>query len=321
MKLLIVERPGGSIRALTEEHVQEIRRSAPGLDVVVTSSPSEAQKHIRDADIVAGYPATIPPVLAAKNLKWIHSFSAGVDRVLTEEVRKSDIVLSNSSGIHATPIAEHIMGFLLLWTRKFRETFEAQEHKEWNKREDLTELAGKTALIAGLGDIGLEAARLCHAFNMTVLATVRRERQKPDVVDELVTDEHMDALLPRADFVVVCLPYTSATHHRFGKQQFASMKKNAAILNIGRGSIIDEGALVEALRQKVIAGALLDVTETEPLPKESPLWEMDNVIITPHHSGFSEKYTDRAIDRFCLNLEAFLAGKPLPNLVDKEQGY
>lgn len=321
MKLLIVDRPQPGLRAITQEHIEEIGRAAPGVEVIVTADSSDVAKHLSDADIVAGYPATIPALATAKNLKWIHSFSAGVDRVLTDEVRGSVILVSNSSGIHATPIAEHIMGFLLLWTRKFRETFEAQRRKEWRKREDLTELREKTVLIAGLGDIGLEAARLCHCFGMEVLGVVRRHKEKPDFVDELVTDEGMDALLPRADFVIVCLPYTSATHHRFSTAQFEKMKKTAVIVNIGRGAIIDEQELVAALRQKAIAGALLDVAETEPLPKESPLWEMENVIITPHHSGFSEKYTDRAIARFCLNLEAFLTGKTLPNLVDKEEGY
>ncbi|MEK7560655.1 MAG: D-2-hydroxyacid dehydrogenase [Patescibacteria group bacterium] len=318
MKLLIIERINAGVRALRPDHIAAIKRVAPALDVVIASGADDIQAHLRDADIVAGYPATIPAIHGAKNLKWVHSFSAGMDRVLTDEVRESPIILSNSSGIHATPIAEHILGLMLLWTRRFRETLKSQDQGRWEKREDLTELAGKTVLIAGLGDIGLEAARLCKSFRMTVWGTTRRSRERPEFVDQILTDAEMDAALASADFVVVALPYTKATHHRFGAAQFAAMKKSAVIINIGRGAIIDEPALIVALERKEIAGALLDVTEKEPLVSDSPLWGMENVVITPHHSGWSERYMDRAIDRFCLNLTAYLHSDPLPNLVDKE---
>ena len=321
MKLLIIERLGRSTRSLTPEHIAAIKRVATELEVVATTDALGVAKCLPNVDIIAGYPATIPAIGEARALKWIHSFSAGMDRVLTEEVRSSQVLVSNSSGIHATPIAEHILGLMLLWTRKFRETLQMQEKKRWEKREDLTELLGKTVLIAGLGDIGTEAARLSKSFDMRVLATARRMREKPSFVDELVTDAETDAFLPHADFVVICLPYAAATHHRFGEMQFSKMKSSAVIINIARGAIIDETALIAALKQRTIAGALLDVTETEPLPETSPLWSMNTVVITPHHSGLSEKYMDRAIERLCLNLKAFLTGNPLPNLVDKTLGY
>lgn len=321
MKILIVDRVRPGVRALTEAHLAEIKNTAPGAEVVATAEQQEVAMHLQDADVVVGYPATIPSVESGANLKWIHSFSAGMDRVLTPEVRASPLLLSNSSGIHATPIAEHIIGFLLLSTRKFPETFRAQTARIWEKRDDLTELRDKTILIAGVGDIGAEAARLAKCFGAHIIGVVRRRREMPECVDELITEEEMDAALARADFVVITLPYTQATHHRFSRTQFEAMKATAAIINIGRGAIIDEQALIEALNEKKIAGALLDVTEEEPLSSESPLWGMENVIITPHHSGFSEKYMDRAIERFCLNLKAFLEQKPLPNLVDKEAGY
>ena len=321
MKILIIKNEGQPVRQLKDEHIDKIKEVSPDIEVVATSDAEEIVQHLADAEVLACSPRNFPSIENAKNLKWIHAFSAGMDRILTPEVKNSDIILSNSSGIHATPIAEHIIGFMLIFTRGFFDTFRKQQQRVWERNEELSELRDKNVLILGLGRIGTEAARLASCFNAHVFAIDSAEKEKPDFVEKLATPEHLGEMLPAADFVVLCLPHTKENHHFFDTQKLKQMKPSAVLINIGRGGVVHEQELIEALNQKVIAGAALDVTEEEPLPETSPLWSMENVVLTPHHSGLSEKYMDRAIDRFCLNLRAFLNGEPLPNLVDKELGY
>jgi len=303
-------------------HLDAVRKTAgKKAKIVVTADRKEAASHIADADVLAGFPFTIPPLSGAKKLKWLHSFSAGVDRILTPETKRLPILISNSSGIHATPIAEHLIGFILIFTRRFHRILRNQLRREWKRDETITELRGKTVLVVGLGDIGMETARLARAFGARVIAVSRTGKAKPPFVDELKTGRGLDALLPKADFVAICLPHTKETHHLFDRNKFKKMKRTAVVMNIGRGGIVDEKDLIRALEQKIIGGAALDVTEEEPLPKTSPLWNMENVVITPHHSGLSEKYMDRAIELFRRNLRAYLKGKRLLTLVNKELEY
>lgn len=323
MKILLVEAKETPFHQFQEEHIEKIRSVVPNIEVVKVSASDllEIERQLEDADVLAGTLWVIPPITDVRNLKWIHSFSAGAERVLTPEVKASDVIVGNCSGIHAVPIAEHILGFMLIFTRRFYQTFQNQQNKIWEKQGSITELREKVVLIVGLGHIGREAARLANCLGANVLAVDTSKKEKPEFVTSLYSSEQLDEVLPKADFVVLCLPYTQGTYHLFGMAKFRAMKDTAVLVNISRGGIVHEEQLIEALRQKVIGGAALDVTETEPLPKESPLWKMDNVVITPHHSGWSEKYMDRAVDLFCVNLKAYLRGERLPNLVDKERGY
>ncbi len=318
MKLLLIDFPNPkSPRALRPHHIEKVKKLLKrGDELVIALSAKET-----DADIIAGFPNEVATLGMPKNVRWIHSFSAGVNKFLTPELVKSPIIVSNSAGIHAIPIAEHVLGMLLMFARLFHITLYNQEQKRWEPQENIQELNGKTILIVGLGHIGNEVARLCHAFGAHVLAITKTKKKKTANVDELKTLEHLDSFLDRADFVVLCLPYTKDTHHLFDIKKFTRMKPSAVIINIGRGSVINEHDLIYALKQKIIAGAGLDVTEIEPLPKTNPLWEMENVILTPHHSGLSEKYMDRAIEVFIKNLKAFRSNKNLPSQIDKEKGY
>ena len=176
-------------------------------------------------------------------------------------------------------------------------------------------------LVVGLGHIGSEVARLASSFRANVIAVKQNLNNKPDFVDRLYSIDQLEQALPNADFVVLTLPLTHKTRYLFDMKKFRLMKKSSILINIGRGGLVNEKELIEALDKKIIAGAALDVTEEEPLPKESPLWDMENAIITPHHGGWSERFMDRGIDIFCLNLKAYLKNKPLPNLVDKKRGY
>ncbi len=306
---------------LSKEHVKKIMAVDKNIEVVVVADASDALKYAADADIIAGYPRTIPALAHAKNVKWIHSFSAGMDRVLTPEVIKSPVLVSNSSGVLAIPIAEHVMSYVLIFSRGFLRSLENQKKHLWQRDDTLAELHGKTILIVGMGKIGGEVARLSRAFGCHIIALTRDGRSDNEWAHEIKKASVLDRVLPKADFVVSCLPYTPETRHIFDAQKFRLMKPSAYFINIGRGALVREKDLIAALKKKTIAGAGLDVTEVEPLPASSQLWNMRNVIITPHHSGGSEYAMDRAIDRFILNLKAFLTSDRLPNLVDKKLGY
>ena len=323
MKILLIKTERMKPLQITEKHLEKLRDVDKNIEVTAVSylDKQKIAEQLIYADIISGVPWVIPSIKNAKKLKWIHTFSAGMDRVLTPEVLKSKIMLSNSSGIHAIPIAEHVLGFMLIFTRRFYETFQKQQKKIWEKNQNITELRGKTLLVVGLGNIGTEIARTASCLGMNVLGVKQNVKNKPSFVSKAYTINQLDNVLPKADFVVISLPLTPNTKHLFNINKFKKMKKSAVIMNIGRGPLIKETDLILALEKKIIAGAGLDVTEVEPLSKESKLWNMENVIITPHHSGWSEKYMDRAIDRFVLNLKAYIAGKPLPNLVDKKRGY
>ncbi|HWP61047.1 MAG TPA: D-2-hydroxyacid dehydrogenase [Candidatus Paceibacterota bacterium] len=302
-------------------HADEIQQAAAGKAEVIIASPTEAASHFADAEVIAAFPTRVPEIAIIPNAKWIHSFSAGVDKILTPRVVASAVLVSNSSGIHATPISEHIIGFMLMWTRRSAAALRNQQAHEWGKDESLDELREKNILIVGLGEIGMETARIAHAFGTRIKAVSRSPKNKQDFIERIGLQKDLGAMLPEADFVVITLPHTEETHHLFDAKKFALMKKEAVVINIGRGGIINEQDLVDALKNKTIAGALLDVFETEPLPSDSPLWDMEQVIITPHNSGLSQKYMDRAVTLFCKNLRAYLAGEKLPNEVDKKLGY
>jgi len=332
MKVLLIKTEGEIPLEIKNKHLENIQAVDKSIKVtaITSTDKQEVANQLKDADIVAGVPGAIPSINNAKSLKWIHSFSAGVEKVLTDEVVKSKITVSNSYGIHATPIAEHVIGFMLIFTRKFYDTFRKQQEKTWEANQNLTEVKGKTVLVVGLGHIGTEVARLANCLGANVIgikhnlknkSSTNSVLDKPDFVHKLYAKDDLEEALPKADFVVLCLPYTKDTHHLFDMKKFRLMKKSGVMINIGRGGVVNEKELIEALDKKIIGGSALDVTEEEPLPKESKLWDMENVVITPHHSGLSEKYMDRAIDLFCVNLKAYIKGEPLPNLVDKKRGY
>lgn len=302
-------------------HELELKAAAGDEMQIVLATPPEATAHYADAEAVAAFPLRVPQITELPHAKWLHSFSAGVDKILTPEVAASSVLLSSSKGIHATPIAEHIITFCLMHARGFVKSGAAQRAHEWEKNESLREFCNSRVLIVGLGAIGKEAARLAHQFGAHVSAVSRSGKGKPDFVERLEKTEMLESMLPDADYVVITLPGTDETKHLFNKEKFALMKKSAVLVNIGRGSIVNEIDLIAALSGGVIAGAGLDVFEQEPLPATSPLWDMENVIITPHHSGLSHRYMDRAITLLCENIKCYIAGESLPSLVDKTRGY
>jgi len=277
---------------------------------------------LQEAEVI--YSARLPAKVLerAPNLKWIQVTSAGVDRFLTGEMLQSPVILTNASGIHATPIGEFILQFMLMFAKQAPFCFEMKQKKEW-QRFSATTLRDKTVGIVGLGSIGKEAARLCKAFGMRVIAVRRSAKQagRAGNVDRLLPPSGLPELLSESDYVVITLPYTPETSGLIGAEELRLMKSTAYIINIGRGRIIQEEALIEALTEKRIAGAGLDVFATEPLPPDSKLWELPNVIYSPHVSGGMEKYDVEATRLFCDNLTRYLNGKRLRNIINKKRGY
>jgi phosphoglycerate dehydrogenase-like enzyme len=286
------------------------------------SKKAELDALLADTEVIFGF---VPPknVMArAPKLKWMQATSAGVDRHQGTEIWKSNVILTGVSGIHATPISEFVLGQMLMFAKSTPLSFKMKQTREW-QRYMVHTLRNRTVGIIGLGHIGREVARLAKAFGMKVIATRRSAKQagKARNVDLLFPTNRMKELLAESDYVVLTLPLTPETRHIIGEAEFKAMKSTACIINIGRGSLIDQEALIRALEAKQIAGAGLDVVTPEPLPRESRLWDFDNVILSPHISGGMEDYMIHATELFCENLKRYLNGKKLLNVIDKNKGY
>ncbi len=274
----------------------------------------------------------------APRLRWVQLHSAGADHLLGRPIMASDLLITTSSGIHATPIAEYVFASILAYRWRVPHWTACQRQARWpSGRWELyarPELRGSTLGILGYGSIGREVGRLGRAFGMRVLALRRsagRAEQgytvpgtgDPDgtIPERFYPPEALHEMLAECDYVVVALPLTPDTHHLIAEAELRAMKPSAYLVNIARGAIVDEAALVRALREGWIGGAGLDVFEQEPLPADSPLWTLENVLLSPHVAGFTPHYDRRAAALFAENLRRYLAGEPLLNLVDRARGY
>jgi phosphoglycerate dehydrogenase-like enzyme len=251
-------------------------------------------------------------ILKATHLKWMHTFSAGVDSPFFIDLIKKGVTLTNSSGAAASPIAQTAILYMLALSRNVRAWFEHQDNKEW-ERHEFTELDGARLAVIGMGPIGVEIARLGAALNMDVEG-IRRTPKGNEPCPTFSFDQ-LSKVLGRADWVALALPLTPDTQNLFDQQQFAHMKPGAHFINVGRGELVDETALINALNSQHLAGAALDVFATEPLPEDSPLWSMKNVLITPHSSGASVKSGLRAEELFVRNFALFVQNEQMHNVV------
>jgi D-2-hydroxyacid dehydrogenase (NADP+) len=263
-------------------------------------------------------------VKAANNLRWVHFASAGVEKSLNQTLlARTKVKLSGSTGIHAAAISEYVLMMMLAFSKGLRNAYRFQDKHEWHF-EALSagkfDLEGKTVGIIGLGSIGLRVARLSKAFGIKVIGTVNRPRRLP-YVDKVYPPSRLDDLLGRADFVILAVPLTDMTFHLIGEHELSIMKPGSYLINIGRGRLVDEKALIVALQQMKIAGAALDVFEKEPLPADSPLWEMEQVSVTPHYSGMAENLWEKVAQRFCENAIRFKQGRRLVGIVNRKKGY
>ncbi|WP_052407198.1 D-2-hydroxyacid dehydrogenase [Allokutzneria albata] len=257
---------------------------------------------------------------AADRLRWVHIASAGVDPVLFPGLRDSDVVLTNSRGVFDRPIAEYVLGVLLAFAKDFARSAELQSRKRWLHRET-ERLTGKRALVVGTGPIGRAIAGLLRAVGLEVTGVGRRARaDDPDFGTVHAADRLVDHL-PDADFVIAVAPLTEHTKGMFDSRAFDAMRPTARFVNVGRGELVVTSDLVDALRDGVIAGAALDVFETEPLPQDSPLWTMENVLVSPHMSGDFVGWRDALVEVFADNFRRWRADRDLRNVVDKQLGY
>ncbi len=284
--------------------------------------------HLPDAEVAVCGNLSPEQIDAAHRLRWISYWSAGMDGKATAQIRERDLLLTSASGVHGANIAEHVLCFMLMFTRRMEVYFRAQMEGRWERglpgiKGGASELTGQTLGIVGLGRIGEALATRAAAFGMRVVAVKRdpTARYAEAPIDALYGFDGIPRLLAEADHACISLPYTSQTHRLFDAEMLAHCKAGAYLYNIARGKIVDEAALIDALRGGRLAGAGLDVFETEPLPADSPLWKLPNVLITPHTSGTTPHYFARAAALFAENLKRYLRGETLSNLYDTTRGY
>ncbi len=278
---------------------------------------------LSSANIIVTYgeDLTAEDIKSAEKVKWIMVASAGIEKLPHKAIEEREIIVSNVKGIHKTPMAESVLAHLLALKRTLPEIYQNQQKHLWNKKMSSSELNGTTALILGPGAIGSEIGRLLQAFGVITIGCNRSGNQALNMDKMISLDEILDKL-PQADYVISVLPSTQETQQLLGKEHFKAMKQTAIFMNFGRGDLFAETVLLEALQQKEIAFAVLDVFEQEPLPEDHPYWSMDRVVVSPHISSKSGKYVDRALDIFIPNLKEWLANQSVPtNLVDMEKGY
>ncbi len=325
----------------TDELLDKLRAVSPELEVVqhTIHNLNDLLEYPRLRDVEILYYGWLEPPAPEDipSVRWIQLHTAGANQLLGTPILETDIAITTASGVHSTPIAEYTFAQILALRRRIPLMLYFQQRGEWPKdrwaRFAVPELRGATLGVVGYGRIGREVARLGNAFGMHVLATRRSRSPDPayprwssapdwdDSVVEFVARDDLHTLLSRSDFVVIALPLTDETRHIIDADALQAMKSSGYLINIARGAVVDERALIRALQEGWIAGAGLDVFEQEPLPADSPLWKLDNVILSPHVSGFSPLYDARATDLFAENLRRYLAGERLLNLFDPQKGY
>jgi phosphoglycerate dehydrogenase-like enzyme len=303
-----------------KEHFPENLKNQ--VEFIWCKDSKDAMEWLPEAEILV-ITGSFDPALLEKTpkLRLVQTLSAGIDKLPLTELIQRGVPVTNAKGVHTIQMSEFAISLMLQWVRKSTDLVTHQQQKIWDQQIPIGELYGKTVGILGAGAIGEAVARKSKAFDMQVIGYNRKGFVQP-CFDEVVTsDEGLNHLLQVSDFVVLLLPSTPKTKHFIREEQLRLMKPSAFLINLARGDVIHEQELILALQQRIIAGAALDVFEQEPLPETSPIWMMDNVIVTPHIAGFTERYVERAAPILYSNIEASLTGKPFTNLVNLEEGY
>jgi len=315
---------------LPRELAAKIAADVADVALVTVMSPvtrREADDLLPDADVVLGFAVRAANFARAHQLRWIHSTAASVTGVLFPELVASDVIVTNARGLHADAMAEHALAMMLAFARKLHHARDAQRAHEWaqetmwDQSPGIGSLAGATLGLVGLGAIGGAIAARARALGMRVIAVRRRPAADAAPAHEQWPVSRLRELLPRVDWLVLVAPLTPETEGLIGREELSLLRPGARLMNLGRGALVDEPALIEALATRKLAGAALDVFAEEPLPATSALWDMPEVILTPHTSGLAPRYWERAMEQFTANLRRYVAGEPLLNLVDKQAGY
>jgi phosphoglycerate dehydrogenase-like enzyme len=286
---------------------ETIRKRWPEINVVHLPDYDRLPEELPDTDIFIGSSLRPDQFRLARKINWVHSTAAGVSQLMYPELRDSGVILTNPSGIFSPPMAEHTMGLMVALARNFPDSVRFQDRAQWGQQQIS-------------GPLGPLARRAC-AFDMRVWGVTRSGKGDATHVEKILPVAQLDSVLPEADFVVVAAPETQDTKHLMGAPQIAKMKRGARLINVGRGSLLDEVALMHALETKALRGAALDVTAVEPLPADSPLWRTPNLFITPHTSGVSDRLWQKETKLLMDLLERWFDGRELFNVVDVSRGY
>ncbi|MFA9559209.1 D-2-hydroxyacid dehydrogenase [Evansella sp. AB-rgal1] len=308
------------IRRDLREHLHS---TYPQLEFQLCKNMTEAESFLATAEILLtnGFDVTKEHIINAKNLKWIMVLSAGIDELPLEQIKNRNILVTNVSGIHAIPMAEYTIAMMLQVSRNTKALIKSEQDKHWNSKLVMNEIHGKTIGILGTGAIGQEVARLAKAFHMKTMG-MNRSGREVSYFDVMYTSAQLHDIVKESDFLLSVLPKTKETDGILTKNEFALMKKNAILINIGRGNVMNDWDLLHALNNGEIAHAVLDVFNEEPLPTDHPYWRMENVTVTPHLSGISPKYQSRALEIFEANLKEFLNGREnYINKINLSKGY
>ncbi len=301
--------------------MDRIRNVSPRIQVKVATDEKERLAAAKDAHVILGR-LDEKIFRAAENLRWIQKVTAGVDGLLFPDFVESDVMLTSAKGLMGKPLAEHTWALILALSRGIAWSV---RNPGYDNREPVKnyvwEMEGKTLGVIGLGGTGFEVAKRGRAFGVRTLAIDPRDMERPDFVHRLWKPVRFLDLLEKSDIVSICCPLTPETDGLFDHQAFRTMKDSSLLINVTRGAIVEYQSLIRALEEGLIAGAGLDVPPKDPLPSESPLWGMENVVITSHIGGGSHRRMDRLIDRFTRNLDRFMKGKPLEGVINKEKGY
>ena len=326
-KLLLCVKHPFSEWCAKPEVADAVRARWPQMRVVYLPDYSRVLEELPDTHIFVGASLRAEQFAHATKLQWIHSTAAGVSQLMYPELRSSGVTVTNPSGIFSVPMAEHTLGMLLALARNFPDTVRYQDAEKWaqqdlwNRAQRLTELDGNVLLIVGYGSIGRELAKRAQAFGMRVWGVTRSGKGDATYVEKILPAAQLQEALPHADYVVIAAPETAETRQLFGKEQIARMKRSARLINVARGSLLDESALIAALQSGDLGGAALDVASSEPLPANSPLWKAPNLFLTPHISGVSDRLWQRETELLLRLLDEWFAGNELSNRVDLSRGY
>lgn len=312
---------------IAESDCQRIAARFPGVEMVSIEDPALLADALRDAEVFFGWVLPHELFAGAAKLRWVHTALAGVESVLFPELVASEVIVTNAAGLHNVSIPEHVLGQMLVLSRNFHESLRLQARSEWNRFQAIIFGAGVRELndanlaVLGVGAIGESVTRMAGQLGMHVRVLRRHPATPVEGAEKVVGPTELHDLLGWADFVVLAVPLTAETDRLIDANALAAMKSSAYLINVARGEVIDDDALVDALRRGAIAGAALDVFRDEPLPSEHPFWTLPNLVLTPHVSGYTPHYFQRSLELFEANLERYVKREPLLNLVDKQLGY
>jgi phosphoglycerate dehydrogenase-like enzyme len=328
MKLLIALHHRFELWNAPAWFTERLRKDFAQIEIVHLDSYDGVEEQLKDAEIAIAWSLRPEQFAVARKLCWIHSPAAAVHQLIFPELVESDVILTNAREVHGPVVAEHVMGLMFALAKCIPAAVKLQQRHVWGQQllwessPRPRELAGAVLGLVGLGSIGVAVARHAHELGMAVIATREHpEKKAPEYVEKVFATADLDKLLAESDWVLLAAPVTAETRGLMDENRLSRMKPDAYLINVGRGSLVDEKALTSALREKRIAGAALDVFEKEPLPSDSPLWDLENVLITPHSAGLTDKLWERHYKQVTENLRRYLSGQPLLSVVDKRAGY